>query len=611
MTAHFLVGDVRDRMAQLEDGSFDFILCSPPFLALRSYLPEDHPDKAKEIGSEATPAEFIDTLLDLTAEWGRLLAPHGSIAIELGDTYAGSGGAGGDYDPDGLRDGQARFDGSGKTGRLATYTDSRGNPAGMRDQTFQGANTRTGGGRGWPLDKSLASIPQLYQVALAYGINPLTGRESPAGRWRVRNLKPWIRSNPPVGALGDKERPATSYVVVATRARDRWFDLDAVRTPYAPSTLATHGGIGTVNHSSQGPKFKKTRGIEQGILTHPAGAPPRDWWHHVDAILDTELAARASSAGPVSFSMKGRKHTGADNPSSGWAADASERYDGERPGAQGVHLRRALERAGILQTQEALDVSPRGYTGAHYAVWPMELVKLLINEMCPRFVCPRCGPIRALESVDEATSLRDMRKSDHVPVGKQSNRSEAPVLFESVCHESQVGSQTSRDGSSGLPTGEPSVRLRSGSPTRSPDGSQVGLAIRTSSADGGTSGADVDRRRSRPSQERDSGRQPNREPRTDDAAGPPQSAEPEVETEALPALRRDGLSDKPCPTCGADLRRGRVLDPFVGSGTTLAVATGMGRDATGIDIDERNALLARERVGMFLEVVPPGWEVPA
>ncbi len=44
-------------------------------------------------------------------------------------------------------------------------------------------------------------------------------------------------------------------------------------------------------------------------------------------------------------------------------------------------------------------------------------------------------------------------------------------------------------------------------------------------------------------------------------------------------------------------RSGVVLDPFAGSGTTLMVATGHGRDAIGIDIDERNAELARDRVG--------------
>jgi DNA modification methylase len=47
---------------------------------------------------------------------------------------------------------------------------------------------------------------------------------------------------------------------------------------------------------------------------------------------------------------------------------------------------------------------------------------------------------------------------------------------------------------------------------------------------------------------------------------------------------------------------GVILDPFAGSGTTLMVALGHGRDSIGIDIDSRNADLARERVGMWLTV---------
>jgi hypothetical protein len=56
--------------------------------------------------------------------------------------------------------------------------------------------------------------------------------------------------------------------------------------------------------------------------------------------------------------------------------------------------------------------------------------------------------------------------------------------------------------------------------------------------------------------------------------------------------------------CGHDSwRQGSVLDPFAGSGTTLAVATGCGRHAIGIELYEHNAHLIRERVGMFLEEV--------
>jgi len=52
------------------------------------------------------------------------------------------------------------------------------------------------------------------------------------------------------------------------------------------------------------------------------------------------------------------------------------------------------------------------------------------------------------------------------------------------------------------------------------------------------------------------------------------------------------------------MKHGMVLDPFGGTGTTAAVATGHGRDATLIDIDERNTHLATQRVGMFLTINP-------
>ena len=48
--ARYIVGDVFDVMATMPDGSVDLMLTSPPFLALRSYLPGDHPDKARRSG---------------------------------------------------------------------------------------------------------------------------------------------------------------------------------------------------------------------------------------------------------------------------------------------------------------------------------------------------------------------------------------------------------------------------------------------------------------------------------------------------------------------------------------------------------------------------------
>jgi site-specific DNA-methyltransferase (adenine-specific) len=244
----YIVGDVRDCLAATPDGSVDLVMTSPPFLALRSYLPADHPDKHREIGSEPDPATFLDTLLLLTAEWGRVLAPHGSICVELGDTYSGSGnGDDPTYHPDG--------------GNW-----SRRTPA-----------------RGWPLPKSLCGIPHLYHLSLAYGRNLLTGEESPAGRWRVRNVVAWCRPNPPVGALGDKFRPATSYMTVATRAQRRYFDLDAVRAdgPNPNTHARTAKGVESRPNTTKSGDDARTGGNRSTLpIQHTAtqGAPPLDYW---------------------------------------------------------------------------------------------------------------------------------------------------------------------------------------------------------------------------------------------------------------------------------------------------------------------------------------------
>lgn len=350
-SCRYVVGDVRDVLATIPDNSVDLVLTSPPFLALRSYLPNDHPDKHREIGSEPTPADFLDTLLDLTEEWARVLAPHGSICVELGDTYAGSGGGGGDYLPGGLRDGQPGFGGSAKKAR-------EGNAEHWRMK-----NARRDA---WPLDKSLCGIPHLYHLSLAYGRN-LLRPERTTPPWRVRNVVAWCRPNPPVGMLGDKFRPATSFLTVACKARDRYFDLDAVRTPHTEPDRAF----------AAKPDHNPTHGkpSDRPFQQNATGAPPLDWW----------------------------------------------------------------------------EIPTEPYPGSHYATFPRALLVRPIKTMCPERVCTVCG--------------------------------------------------------------QPSRRM----------------------------------------------------------------------------------------TCGHnDWRPGHVLDPFGGSGTTGAVATGLGRDCTLIDIDERNVDLARERIGMFL-----------
>ena len=68
----------------LADSSVDLGVTSPPYFGLRSYQ-DGGEHYAGQIGSEATPAEFLDALIAATREMVRVLKPSGSIWVNLGD----------------------------------------------------------------------------------------------------------------------------------------------------------------------------------------------------------------------------------------------------------------------------------------------------------------------------------------------------------------------------------------------------------------------------------------------------------------------------------------------------------------------------------------------
>ena len=245
----YRTGDALELMRAMPAGTADLVACSPPFLALRNYN-----DLEGQWGSEANPAAFLDNLLTLATETRRVLSPHGSLAWELGDTYSSNGGT----------------------------TDNRETSTGGNDQAPRPAR---GGGDGWPLAKSLTGIPTLFAWSLAYGRNLLNPVHT-FDPWRIRNVIVWSRNNPPVGALGDKYRPAVSYITVATVAKDRWFDLDAVRTDYSTNTHArTPKGVATAERvGKSADRDGNYDTMNEQHLGNGAGAPPLDHWHDTETL---------------------------------------------------------------------------------------------------------------------------------------------------------------------------------------------------------------------------------------------------------------------------------------------------------------------------------------
>lgn len=81
--------DALTGLKNLPDNCTDFCISSPPYWALRSYLPEEHPSKKYELGQEPFFKDYIKNLLEIYKEVYRVLKPEGSCFVNLGDSYYG------------------------------------------------------------------------------------------------------------------------------------------------------------------------------------------------------------------------------------------------------------------------------------------------------------------------------------------------------------------------------------------------------------------------------------------------------------------------------------------------------------------------------------------
>lgn len=103
-----VTGDAR--AVPMPDEMFHSIVTSPPYYSLRTYGDSD-----SEIGRGDVDTYLKDMYM-CALEWRRLLAPDGLLWLNIGDTASGSGGAGGDYNRGGSKEGRPRYR-QGKTDR--------------------------------------------------------------------------------------------------------------------------------------------------------------------------------------------------------------------------------------------------------------------------------------------------------------------------------------------------------------------------------------------------------------------------------------------------------------------------------------------------------------
>jgi DNA modification methylase len=200
MGVSILVGDCRDVLRTLPDQSVQCIVTSPPYFGLRDYGVDS------QIGLEATPDEFVAELVAVFHEARRVLREDGTLWLNLGDSYAGSGRGIGD-----------------------TKTDNKGQPA-SRD--MHDAMVASGAiGRAWVKpppglkQKDLIGIP--WRVAFALQ----------ADGWYLRQDIIWHKPNPMPESVTDRCTKAHEYVFLLAKSARYHYDAGSIAEPavYAES----------------------------------------------------------------------------------------------------------------------------------------------------------------------------------------------------------------------------------------------------------------------------------------------------------------------------------------------------------------------------------------
>jgi DNA modification methylase len=195
-----LEGDCRTVLAGLEPGSVHTCVTSPPFFGLRDY------GHAEQIGLEPSPDEFVAALVDVFREVRRVLRDDGTVWLNLGDSYSGSGPSGASYESEttkrrreqGAQDGAFRVSPTLRD-RGLTYAEKKPVPA---------AGTKP---------KDLIGIPWMVAFALR------------ADGWYLRSDIIWSKPNPMPESVTDRPTKSHEYVFLLSKGPRYFYDADAIR----------------------------------------------------------------------------------------------------------------------------------------------------------------------------------------------------------------------------------------------------------------------------------------------------------------------------------------------------------------------------------------------
>lgn len=212
------IGDCRLLLKRMHRDGIIVQTCitSPPYFGLRDYGHE------RQIGLEESPLEYVRQLVKVFRQVREVLADDGTLWLNLGDSYAGSGRGG--YTGD-------------KSGLEGSVTGQNESKAAAKKQTLNRSIKREHGTlrRAWTRppaefkNKDLMGIP--WRVAFALQ----------ADGWYLRNDVIWHKPNCMPSSVTDRCTLAHEYLFLLAKSKRYYFDADSIKEPADPANNRTTG----------------------------------------------------------------------------------------------------------------------------------------------------------------------------------------------------------------------------------------------------------------------------------------------------------------------------------------------------------------------------------
>ncbi len=183
-----ICGGCIETLMSIPDKTVQTCITSPPYWGLRDY------GVAGQLGQEATPEKYVDNMVVVFDQVRRVLKDDGTLWLNLGDCYAGSG-KGGQSHEKRSKNWQPKYANSGNV------------PDGLKP-------------------KDLVGIPFMVAFALR------------SAGWYLRCDIIWSKPNPMPESVTDRPTRSHEYIFLLSKSSQYYYDADSIRTPMRESSVA-------------------------------------------------------------------------------------------------------------------------------------------------------------------------------------------------------------------------------------------------------------------------------------------------------------------------------------------------------------------------------------